>query len=72
MNVEFKIARLRAEVTQTELAQIVGMHQPVLSLIENGYLIPKEEKAQAIAKVLGVPPEVICSAENKCNESSNK
>ena len=72
MNVEFKIARLRAGLTQTELALIVGMHQPVLSLIENGYLLPKEEKVQAIANVLGVSPEVICSAENKCNKSSNK
>jgi transcriptional regulator with XRE-family HTH domain len=72
MNVELKIARLKAGLTQTELAQKVGSHQPMLSLIESGHIIPKIEKAQAIATILGIHIEVICPTENKFQKSTLK
>jgi len=72
MNVELKVARLRAGLTQTELAQKVGSHQPILSLIERGHIIPKIEKAQAIAAILGIHIEVLCPAENKLQKSTSK
>ncbi len=51
----WRVARVRKGLFQSELAAKVGVSQPFMSLIENGYRVPTPEQARAIEHVLGVP-----------------
>ena len=51
-----KIARIKAELSQTRLADLTRNHQVRISRIERGAR-PHPEEADLIAKALGVPPE---------------
>lgn len=52
-------ARLKAEVTQEELARRIGTHQPSIARIENGTCLPSIRFLEKIAVALGtllLPP----------------
>jgi len=50
-------ARLRAEMTQNELANLVGIPQSHISQMENGRRVISAEKAALFAKILGTSSE---------------
>lgn len=52
---KLKIARIRAELSQTRLADIAGTYQGRVSKIERGSR-PDPDEAVMIAKAVGVPP----------------
>ena len=56
-NLRLKIARLAAEVTQLQLAEMCGVQEQLITRLETGRLIaPPPEKRARIAEVLGVRP----------------
>lgn len=50
-----RAARIRARVSQAELAKRVGTNQSAVSFIERGQRIPDVETAVRIADALGTP-----------------
>lgn len=58
-NTEFRIARLRAGVTQTELAEKIGVSTASISHWETGRHSPKSGDIAKLADALNVPAESI-------------
>lgn len=58
-NTEFRIARLRAGVTQTELAEKIGVSTASISHWETGRHSPKSGDIVKLADALNVPAESI-------------
>lgn len=54
--------RFEAELTLGQVASAVGVAKPSVWAWENGKAKPKREKWHALAKVLGVAPNVLASA----------
>lgn len=52
-----KKLRLLRELPQWKLAELAGLDQPKISLIEAGRLIPTDKQRKALASVLGCAPE---------------
>jgi transcriptional regulator with XRE-family HTH domain len=50
-----KYERLRSKISSTKLALLVHIHQPTLSLIENGRLIPTAPQLARLAAVFNIP-----------------
>jgi transcriptional regulator with XRE-family HTH domain len=50
--IDIRIARIRAGLKQYELAQLAGIREPELSMIENGRKQASPEKAVRIAVAL--------------------
>jgi len=53
---KMKIERVKSDLSQSRLADMVGSHQVRISRIERGAR-PAPEEAEGIAKVLGLHPE---------------
>lgn len=51
--------RARKGMTQQELADASGVSKKSITLYENGKTLPRLDKAQSIAKVLGVNLEAL-------------
>lgn len=51
--------RVIRRVTQFQLRLLSGIHQSRISLIENGFIEPRADERQRLAKALGVSPEKI-------------
>lgn len=52
-------ARFFTKVSQWELQRRTGVFQSRISVIENGYVAPREEEKIKLAKALGLKPEQI-------------
>jgi predicted transcriptional regulator len=50
-------ARFKRKLTQWDLCTLSGVHQSKISLIENGYLAPKESEKGRLVQALGFKPE---------------
>lgn len=61
MNIELKIARMRAGLSQQELGMITRLAQSVLSNIERNYQRPTRKQALLIARALNVSADHIFS-----------
>lgn len=55
----YKTFRNFKNLTQDELALILGVSRPYVSMIENGKRVPSPELRLKISKALGVPVEVL-------------
>jgi transcriptional regulator with XRE-family HTH domain len=51
--------RQRRRVTQFQLRIASGVHQSKISLIENGWIEPRDDEQRRLAKALSVKPEEI-------------
>ncbi len=63
--------RVIKRVTQFQLKLLSGIQQPRISLIENGFIEPREDEKQRLAKALGEKPEKIWENETDI-EKRNK
>jgi len=54
---QIKRLRLLRELPQWKLADLAGLDQPKVSLIEQGRLIPTEKQRKALSAVLGCVPD---------------
>jgi DNA-binding XRE family transcriptional regulator len=54
MQLSIKAARVNANLTQRELANIVGVTTQTVNSWENGYREPKVSQAKALCDALGV------------------
>jgi transcriptional regulator with XRE-family HTH domain len=54
-----KEARFKKGKTQIRPAILSGIHQSKISLIENGFLVPRDDEKRRLAKALGMKPEPI-------------
>lgn len=59
MNMNLRLARVRAQKPQLLLALEAGISQSLISQFELGYREPSEDQAKRIAKALGVKPKEI-------------
>jgi transcriptional regulator with XRE-family HTH domain len=50
-------ARVIKRISQFQLRISTGVHQSKISLIENGYIQPREDEKSKFAKALGARPE---------------
>ncbi len=67
-NMDLKLARTKAKMSQLELSIRTQMSQTDLSLIERGLKFPIEEQAEKIAEVLQANIEEIFPRKNKENK----
>jgi transcriptional regulator with XRE-family HTH domain len=51
--------RVLKRITQIQLRLSTGINQSKISLIENGYVKPREDEKKRLARVLGVEPQDI-------------
>ena len=51
-NIKLEKRRLQMNLTQEEVAKLVGVSRPFYSMIENGHKVPSLPTAKKIAKVL--------------------
>ena len=58
-NEKLRIARLVKRITQYDLTKATEIPQCKISLIERGYVQPREDEKKKLAKALGVKPEEI-------------
>lgn len=58
----FKLARLSAGLTQTELAQLANVSSVMISRYETGGGKPSADRLLLMARVLNVTPEFLCPA----------
>ncbi|HEY3858687.1 MAG TPA: helix-turn-helix domain-containing protein [Gammaproteobacteria bacterium] len=58
-----KVARVRADLTQEELATRVGVTRKTINTIERGHFIPSTLLALKLAQALGVKVEELFSLE---------
>jgi putative transcriptional regulator len=54
-----KVHRARKDLTQEDLAELVGVTRPTISFIETRRFVPSALLALRIAKVFGVPFEEV-------------
>ncbi|MGA2938699.1 MAG: helix-turn-helix transcriptional regulator [Syntrophobacteraceae bacterium] len=52
-------ARFQRRLTQLDLRLKTGIHQSRISMIENGYVAPRDDERHRLAKALGLRPEQI-------------
>jgi transcriptional regulator with XRE-family HTH domain len=52
-------ARVLKRITQFQLRLSTGIHQSKISMIENGFIEPRSDERQRLAKALGVKQEEI-------------
>ena len=52
-----KVQRAKKDLTQEQLAQIVGVTRKTINTVEKGKYVPSTYLALKMAKVLGVPVE---------------
>ena len=52
-----KVQRAKKDLTQEQLAQIVGVTRKTINTVEKGKYVPSTYLALKLAKVLGVPVE---------------
>lgn len=52
-----KVQRAKKDLTQEQLAQLVGVTRKTINTVENGKYIPSTYLALKLAKVLGAPVE---------------
>jgi len=52
-----KVQRARKDLTQEQLAQMVGVTRKTINTVEKGKYVPSTYLALKLAKVLGVPVE---------------
>jgi transcriptional regulator with XRE-family HTH domain len=57
LRVEYE--RRKQGIPQKELARRAGLHQPTISLIEQGRLQPTEAELAALARALGLNPPAV-------------
>jgi len=55
----FRYCRLRAGLTQTELARRAGISQPALARIEAGRVVPRLDMAERILRACGMTLEAL-------------
>ncbi|MDH4273263.1 MAG: helix-turn-helix transcriptional regulator [Candidatus Aminicenantes bacterium] len=60
-----KVHRARKDITQEELAELVGVTRPTINFIENGRFVPSALLALKIARVFGVPFEEVFFLDDK-------
>ena len=53
-NLRMKMARMKMDMSQTELAQAIGVSRQTIGLIESGEFNPSIKLCVAICKALGV------------------
>jgi DNA-binding XRE family transcriptional regulator len=58
-NNRLREVRFLKRMSQWNLAILLGVHQSRISLLENGYVEPREDERKKIAKALGVRMEEI-------------
>lgn len=58
-----KLARVRADLTQEELAARVGVTRKTINTIERGHFVPSTLLALKLARALGVKVEELFSLE---------
>jgi transcriptional regulator with XRE-family HTH domain len=54
-----KYERLQRRMSQSGVGAAARIHQPTVTLIENGRLIPTPAQLQRLANVFGLPPEAL-------------
>ena len=54
-----KVHRARKNLTQEELAELVGVTRPTINFIENGRFVPSTLLALKIARIFEVPFEEV-------------
>lgn len=59
MNKELRIARIKSNLTQKELASAVGVTNKYISLIERKNLTPSPDIMQKISKCVDVPVQAL-------------
>jgi len=64
-----KVQRAKKDLTQEQLAQIVGVTRKTINTVEKGKYVPSTYLALKLAKVLGVPVEELFQIRE---DSSNK
>ena len=52
-----KVQRAKKDLTQEQLAQLVGVTRKTINTVENGKYVPSTYLALKLAKVLGAPVE---------------
>jgi transcriptional regulator with XRE-family HTH domain len=52
-------ARVLKRITQFQLRLLTGIHQSKISMIENGFIEPRSDEKQRLAKALGVRTEEV-------------
>lgn len=62
-SIQYKILRSLQNLTQDDLANILGVTRPYVSMIENGKRRPSPELRLKISKVLESPAEVFISGQ---------
>ena len=62
---ELKTLRQLTQITQSQLAELVGVSRKTINTVENGVFIPSTLLALQIAEVLKVPVEQIFSLEDE-------
>jgi len=59
-----KIERARKDLTQEQLAELVGVTRKTINTVENGIYIPSTYLALKLARVLGVTVEALFQVED--------
>ena len=59
-----KVQRAKNDLTQEELAQMVGVTRKTINTVEKGKFIPSAYLALKLSKALGVPVEEIFQIDN--------
>ena len=63
-----KVQRAKKDLTQEQLAQMVGVTRKTINTVEKGKYVPSTYLALKLAKVLGVPVEELFQIrEGSCN-----
>jgi len=58
-----KLERFLRDLSQVRLAQMAGLRQDIISLIETGRRVARPQESEAIARVLEVSPDEIFPAQ---------
>ena len=60
-----RLVRLKKGLSQWHVAQLSGVAQSRISLIENRLVVPKADEIKRISKTLGIRPDEIWQAETQ-------
>jgi len=63
-----KLLRAQQNMTQEELAKMIGISRPALSDIENGKVMPSGKTVIRLANIFGIPAEKIFFEETVMHE----
>jgi DNA-binding XRE family transcriptional regulator len=69
INLNLRLARIGAGLKQVELARAAKCAQPIISMIENGKLMPDPTLARRLAKALNVDANSIFPANQITREA---